>query len=262
MRSPFPGMDPFLEKHWEDVHTRLIGYIADELQPQLADDLIARMEEKVYVEDDGDIRLRKPDVRVTGMPAPWQPSGGAGSNSTAVIDEPMLLEAFGDPLKARSVLIYDSAGNRFVTAIEILSPWNKQAGKPVEDYLDKRAKYLESGINLVEIDLIRAGNWLSMIGSYIVPKDARTTYRVTVCSPQVRGPLHYPIPIGAKLPTIKVPLRPKETPAILNLQELIERAYVMGRYNRINYGEPCSPPLEGTEKEWLAELVKNRSMES
>lgn len=48
MNSPFPGMDPYLERHWEDVHTRLIGYIADELQPQLSDDLIARMEEKVY----------------------------------------------------------------------------------------------------------------------------------------------------------------------------------------------------------------------
>ena len=33
MKSPFPGMDPFLERHWEDVHTRLIGYIADALQP-------------------------------------------------------------------------------------------------------------------------------------------------------------------------------------------------------------------------------------
>ncbi len=52
-KRPFPGMDPFLERHWEDVHIRLIGYMADALQPQLSEDLIARMEEKVYVEDDG-----------------------------------------------------------------------------------------------------------------------------------------------------------------------------------------------------------------
>jgi len=29
--NPFPGMNPFLEHRWSDVHTRLIGYIGDEL---------------------------------------------------------------------------------------------------------------------------------------------------------------------------------------------------------------------------------------
>jgi hypothetical protein len=254
MRSPFPGMDPYLEKHWEDVHTRLIGYIADELQPQVAGDLIARMEEKVYIEDEGTIQLRKPGVRVVQMRAPW--SSGGGESATAVIDEPMLLEAFGDPLRARSILIYDSAGNRVVTAIEILSPWNKSAGKPVEDYLRKRKEYLESDINLVEIDLIRAGNWLKMIGSFFVPKEGRTTYRVTVAIPGVSGPYHYPISIRSKLPTIRVPLRAQDTPAVLNLQQLIEKAYVMGRYDRIDYTQPCSPPLEGAEKEWAEERLK------
>src|SRR5437660_3170556 len=120
MKSPFPGMDPFLERHWEDVHTRLIGYVADALQPQLSEDLIARMEEKVYVEDESELRLRRPDVRVVEKPTPWAPE--AGAVSTAVLDEPILLEPKGDPIRQRSVLIYDSAGHRIVTAIEILSP--------------------------------------------------------------------------------------------------------------------------------------------
>ncbi len=65
---------------------------------------------------------------------------------------------------AFSVLIYDIVGNRIITAIEILSPWNSSPGKALQAYLQKREKYLNSEINLVEIDLIRAGDWTEMIG--------------------------------------------------------------------------------------------------
>jgi hypothetical protein len=256
MKSPFPGMDPYLESHWEDVHTRLIGYIADELQPQLSDDLIARMEEKVYVEDDGDVRLRRPDVRVVEMPNRNAELGDVG---TALLDEPIMLEPLGDPIRQRSVLIYDSAGHRIVTAIELLSPWNKSPGKAVQAYLEKRDKYINSEMNLVEIDLVRAGDWTEMIGAYFIPDWAATTYRVTVVTPEAIGPYHYRIPIRSKLPTVRVPLRPQDAPAKLNLQSLIEKAYVMGRYDRIDYTKPCKPPLDGPEKQWVEELLANRN---
>ena len=246
-------MDPYLERHWEDVHTRLIGYVADALQPQLSEDLIARMEEKVYVEDESEIRRRKPDVRIVQNPTPWSPE--AGVVNMAVLDEPMLLEPLGDPLRERSVLIYDSAGHRIITAIEILSPWNKSPGRAVNEYLDKRNKYINSEMNLVEIDLIRTGDWTDMIGPYIIPEEAITPYRVTVMQPGVRGPYHYPISMRSKLPTIKVPLRAQDVPAKLNLQELIEKAYVMGRYDRIDYTKRCSPPLTEQEQEWVNQVL-------
>lgn len=248
MKSPFPGMDPYLERHWEDVHGRLIGYIADAIQPQLSEDLIARMEEKVYIEDEGEVRLRKPDVRVVYNPTPWL--AGTGDVSTAVLDEPLELELVGDPIRERNVLIYDSVGNRIVTAIELLSPWNKSPRKAVAAYLAKRDKYINSEMNLVEIDLIRTGDWTEMIGPYAISESAITTYRVTIAQPDRVRLLHYPISIRAKLPTIKIPLRSQDTPARLNLQELIEKAYTMGRYNRIDYSRPCSPPFVGAEKEW------------
>jgi hypothetical protein len=255
MKSPFPGMDPFLERHWEDVHTRLIGYIADALQPQLSEDLIARMEEKVYVEDDGQTRLRRPDVRVVENPTPWRSQ--AGAPGAAVLDEPMLLEPIGDPIRQRSVLIYDAAGHRIVTAIEVLSPWNKSPGKAVNAYLEKREKYINSEMNLIEIDLVRTGDWTGMIGPFVVPEKGLTTYRVTVTQPQLPGPYHYPISIRAKLPVIKVPLRPHDVPATLNLQELIDHAYLMGRYDRIDYTTPCTPPLIGPEMEWAEQLLRD-----
>ena len=246
-------MDPYLEQHWEDVHTALIGYIRDELQPQLSEDLIARMEEKVYVEDEGETRLRRPDVRVVEFPSYSQPK--SGSAATAVLDEPMLLEPVGDPIRERSVLIYDSAGNRIVTAIEVLSPWNKRPGKDLQKYLDKREQYVNSEMNLVEIDLIRTGDWTEMIGPYLIPERARTTYRVTVSQPELTGPLHYPVSIRSKLPSIRIPLRPQDKQAKLDLQELIDKAYVMGRYDRIDYSKPCTPPFVGPEQEWAQEIL-------
>jgi hypothetical protein len=257
MKSPFPGMDPYLERHWEDVHTRLIGYVADALQPQLSEDLIARMEEKVYVEDEGETRLRKPDVRVVESLKPWEPDSGA--IATAVLDEPMLLEPLGDPIRQRSVLIYDSIGNRIITAIEILGPWNKSPRTGVARYLLRRTKHINDGLNLVEIDLVRAGDWAEMIGPHIVPRKMRTPYRVTLHQPELSGPLIYPISIRMKLPTIKVPLRPHDVPAKLNLQELIEKAYVMGRYDRIDYTKPCKPEMVGAEKDWADEILVNRA---
>ncbi len=35
MLSPFPGMDPYFEHHWRDVHHRLVTYSCDQIQTQL-----------------------------------------------------------------------------------------------------------------------------------------------------------------------------------------------------------------------------------
>lgn len=51
MRSPFPGMDPYPEAHWLDVHPRLIVAAATVIQQQLGEDLVARIEERLLVED-------------------------------------------------------------------------------------------------------------------------------------------------------------------------------------------------------------------
>ncbi len=119
------------------MHTALIGYVRDAIQPQLSEDIVARMEEKVYVEENTETRLRRPDVRVVEFPAAWAPS--TGDTSTAILDEPVLLDRADadDVIPERSVLIYDAVGNRIITAIEILSPWNKTPGNAVETYLLK-----------------------------------------------------------------------------------------------------------------------------
>ena len=44
MKSPFPGMDPYLENYWHEVHQRLIIYTGDFLQANLPAPLRARIE--------------------------------------------------------------------------------------------------------------------------------------------------------------------------------------------------------------------------
>ena len=39
MRSPFPGMDPYLEQHWGDVHHNLISFAEGWLNERLPRDL-------------------------------------------------------------------------------------------------------------------------------------------------------------------------------------------------------------------------------
>ena len=66
MKSPFPGMDPHLERYRGDVHHSLIQYTRDALQPRLPDDLRARVEERVFIESEPErIRQVVPDVYVS-----------------------------------------------------------------------------------------------------------------------------------------------------------------------------------------------------
>ena len=63
--SPFPGMDPYLEEHWGDVHTRFMVYASSQLNAQLPGDLQARVEESLSVEtDDAAQRTIYADVHV------------------------------------------------------------------------------------------------------------------------------------------------------------------------------------------------------
>jgi hypothetical protein len=51
-KSPFPGMDPYMESRWADIHARLVVYASNQLNSQLPGDLSARIEETLTVEED------------------------------------------------------------------------------------------------------------------------------------------------------------------------------------------------------------------
>ena len=59
MPSPFPGMDPYLERYWEGVHAKLIGYIADDLAPQITVKVASIVAATGRVEDGGKVRSHR-----------------------------------------------------------------------------------------------------------------------------------------------------------------------------------------------------------
>ena len=65
--NPFPGMNPFLEGSWPDVHTTLIGFIREGMSEELPPDLSARAEEEVIVghESDEPLTRYRADVAVS-----------------------------------------------------------------------------------------------------------------------------------------------------------------------------------------------------
>lgn len=255
-QSPFPGMDPYMERRWRDVHASLIPYIRDAIQPKLPDDLVAKIEEDVRVDAEGDeVARRNPDVYVAEDPVPWAvPAVPAASSHTV---QPILLEVAEDPLVERHVEVVEQEGGRVVTAIEVLSPWNKLEGSGRARYLRKREEYLASGANLVEIDLLRAGKWWTLISPHRAGPEHRTPYRVTVKRPSRAQLELYAITLPQRLPEFGVPLRRGEADVLLDLQPLIDQIYRNGRFDRTDYTKPCDPPLEGEDAKWAQELLRN-----
>ena len=144
MKSPFPGMDPYLEQHWLDVHHRLTKYACDQLQRKLPGDLRARLEERVFVESDGDGQYRgiHPDVRIIEHPHCAGRAGAQPEGDVATV-EPIVVRIADDPMSQAYIEIIDaSSGNRVVTVIEFVSPSNKIPGEGRELYLRKQREVM------------------------------------------------------------------------------------------------------------------------
>src|SRR5438105_3437384 len=170
MKSPFPGMDPYLEQFWPDVHARLILYACDQLEEQLPSSLIARVEERVVVEaEDVDPRPVYPDVKITER-ARHRASDSAIPSDVAVM-EPVIVEYAGEPATETFINILEAGpGQRLVTVIEILSLTNKLPGEGQRQYRQKQHELRHAGVSLVEIDLLRRGERVLSLSPSRIPR--------------------------------------------------------------------------------------------
>ncbi len=262
MKSPFPGMDPYLEWHWGDVHTRLTTYASDQLAGQLPSDLRVRVEEYVAVdEENGDSIAFVPDVRVEERRVGGE-SDTAGTPSTGVaVAEPLVIQLHIEPPTLRYLRIVDvRSGNRLVTAIEFLSLANKKGKKGRTAYRKKQRKLIAGGANLVEIDLLRAGSYVLRAPQDFVPLEYQRPYRVCVYRASRDHAEVYRVSLREPLPTIRIPLRKRDADVHLNLQDLIAKSYENGRYDDVDYkGEPI-PPLDSDDARWADALLKEKGL--
>ena len=128
MRSPFPGMDPYLEQFWGDVHHTMINRSRAAIQKQLPA-IWSRVDERVFVEPSvGLPRNIIPDVRV--VERGWREEPVLRASNGVAVAEPLVIQIDQDePVRQGFIEIIDlKSGRRVVTVIEIISPSNKVAG--------------------------------------------------------------------------------------------------------------------------------------
>ena len=251
-------MDPYLERHWLDVHPRLIHNGCNALNRQLGPDLRARMGERVVVEHDLDpIRSIYPDVRVF---AHEQGVGDRPLNSSAgvAVAEPLVITAPSEEIHETFIQIIDvSSGGSLVTVIEFLSPANKMTHDGSGKYRQKQREVLQADINMVEIDLTRGGTRQLLYPTAQLPPDYRTTYLTCVRRGFGFDRFEiYRMSLRERLPAIRVPLRPKDADIALDVQALVDQAYEEGRYDDIDYAQAPVPPLGEEDAKWAAEILR------
>jgi hypothetical protein len=94
MPSPFPGMDPYLERPalWPDVHLEIMRSIRAALTPKVAPNYFAAVEQRTYITYTNPTSfLGRPDVVSVGpqrQPGIALPSGNGGA---AVLERPLTL---------------------------------------------------------------------------------------------------------------------------------------------------------------------------
>jgi hypothetical protein len=145
-----------------------------------------------------------------------------------------------------------------VTVIEMLSLSNKVPGEGQELYRRKQRELIDGHVNLVEIDLLRAGERVLSVGLSHIPPAYRTPYQI--CVYRAAAPPRYEVyrvPLQERLPVIRIPLRSTDADVPLDLQALLDQCYHNGGYDEdIDYSADPEPPLNAEDACWADVLLR------
>jgi Protein of unknown function (DUF4058) len=259
MPSPFPGMDPYLENPglWPDVHHSLINVSSEFLLAALRPKYVAKIDERSYVVDglDDALSVLVPSIRIREINS----SGASIIARGGVAIEPgiELEPALRMDVRELHIEIFDRERQQVVTVVEFLSPANKVKGSAAhESYDQKRREVLASEINLVEIDLLRAG-------SPIVSRPGiQFDYVAQVWRWTGRNHRRWvwPMRVPERLKTVPVPVRKGDEDAALELQRVLDTAYERAGYDlTVDYQAEPVPPLQGGAAAWAREVIGEKS---
>lgn len=247
MPSPFPGMNPYLERatSWESFHPNFITAAHYHIAAQLSPEYVIRVESRVYIhEPSGERRfVGSSDLGIAHAPT----TGG-----TATLVAPARVQIL-DAVEVQRVgflTIRDRDGNDLVTVIELLSPTNKYAGPDREQYLGKRREILRSRAHFVELDLLRGGPRMP-------PSELPTCDYCAIVSRVEERPQAgvWPWRLRDPLPTLPIPLRAPTPDATLDLKAVVDQVYDGGRYGNYIYTGPPEPRLAPDDAAWAAPFL-------
>jgi len=255
MDSPFPGMDPYLEHPalWPDVHNRIVAATGDVLSPVVAPRYHVALERRAYVlAPDELVFIGRPDVAVVHgggeqVAADVVATAAPMASGVLTVDVPMADEVEESYLEVREVRT-----GVLVTVVELLSPANKLHAEGRRQYEAKRLRVLGTLTNLVEIDLLRAGEPMPVSGPAV-----RSDYRILVSrgTQRPRALLHA-FGLRDPIPTIPIPLLAGDPEPPLDLGAVVHGVYRRARLDlRLDCDAPPVPPLGEDEAAWARERV-------
>ena len=254
MPSPFPGMNPYLEQDavWQDFHQSFIPAAREAISPQLSADYFIKVEEYVFIHElDAEARrsLGRADILLSTSDKNKASSTAIASAAPAYVSVPSLAI---DEERHSFLEIRDRQHLELVTVVELLSPSNK-SGADRATYLNKRRRLIESGVNLVELDLLRGGPRLPIDG--LSPCDY---YALVVRSEErPRGGI-WAFQLREPLPNIPVPLRAPDPDVSLNLKNILDRVYDGAAYEKFIYLTPPQPALNADQEQWARDYLPKR----
>lgn len=250
MAPNFPGMNPYLENPslWSEVHSWLIVELARWLNPLLIPKYRAAVEKRVYLDallvgiPDASVFQQNPETeRVSAV-------------TTGVITKPIRVTLpLTEEITERYLEIREVKTGKVVTVVEVLSPKNKRVGEGREKYLTKRQKVLNSMTHLVEIDLLRMGNFMPMDASI------SSDYRILVSRANLRPEAElYPFNLRESIPQFLFPLQPPEQEPVVNLSEVLGQVYQEAALDlAIDYSQQPVPPLSESDYQWVRSLMES-----
>ncbi len=258
---PFPGMNPYFEAKWPDVHATMIVHMREHLRRQMPQGLYVGVELGTQIlKNSRDEKPKVPDAAIWKLkedsPTLQEPPNAAS---------PTIAETLAP--QVRRLAIRDLDGE-LLTVIELLSPSNKHGAGAVV-HQRKRLGLIESGINLVEVDLARqwglavaqfeeddvAARLASEAGD--LPPHAVVVFRASTPNVRELYGIRYPV----TLPSIRVPVSPEHHDIWLNLQELAVTAHREGQFDLVTrYANDPEPPLSKEDNVWLDTHLKAQGL--
>lgn len=258
MPSPFPGMDPYLEhpELWSGVHLFLISSLAQSLSPQLRPKYSVSVEVRMYETiDEQSLLVGLPDVSVLSKKGQVNtPTSTTSQVAVATPPTTPTIVTLPMPITLRQgyLEIKEVTSKEVVTAIEILSPVNKRAGKGRDAYLEKRQDILGSLTNFVEIDLLRKHEPMPILNPRI-----SSHYRILVSRGKQRPRADlYAFNLQNQMNSFPLPLRPGDTEPIIDLRALLTNIYDVGSYDlKIDYTTEPVPLLSENDAVWADTIL-------
>ena len=252
MPSPFPGMNPYLERGsvWRTFHQNFIYAAQAALVAQVRPRYIVQIESTLYIHEPSAEERRllgSSDLGITsGIPSKSPSSTHSATAAPIYGSFPTGVEIE----EVDRIEIRDRSGNSLLTVIELLSPTNKYAGPDQEQYLGKRRQVLHSRTHFVELDLLRSGPKLPLKGLphcdyYALVSRVEERPNVGVWPWKLRDPL----------PIIPIPLSGTDPDARLDLRAALDRVYDEQGYSDYIYSGQPEPRLAPDDAAWAAQFL-------